>query len=305
MKMAYLPDQTLKHLRQVVGLPDLSETPYQLGQELGRGGMAVVYEAWDTRLERHVALKIIDTLGDATGGDGDALEEAKTLAKLEHPGIVPIYDAGCLRDGRFYCAMRLIQGRRLDAFIAHEKSQFERIRVFQKICDAVGFAHSCGVVHRDLKPQNIMVGKFGEVFVIDWGVAEWLIATGRRRSGVIAGTRQYMAPEQAGGRPDAVDGRADVYSLGVVLKDIIGEEGSRSLAAIANKALAQDPDDRYQHVEDLAADLTRFLDCLPITAYDETPIERARRFAARNRVLLLLLATYAFVRIALFILSRV
>lgn len=303
--MDYLHDRTLNHLRHVIELPDLFDTPYELGQELGRGGMAVVYQAWDTRLERHVALKVIENSTVAGDGLEDALDEAKTLAKLEHPGIAPIYDAGRLSDGRFYCAMRLIHGTRLDAFIEHEASLFQRVRVFQKICDAIAFAHASGVIHRDLKPQNVMVGQFGEVFVIDWGIAEWLVGNRRRLSNTIAGTRQYMAPEQASGHPDTVDGRADIYSLGALLKDIIRKDGSRSLVAIADKALAPDPNDRYQQVEDLAADLVCFLDRLPVTAYDETPIERVRRFAERNKVLLLLLAAYVFVKIALFLLSRV
>jgi serine/threonine protein kinase len=179
----------------------------------------------------------------------------------------------------------------------------ERLRLFQKICEAVAFAHNCGIIHRDLKPQNVMVGSFGEVFVLDWGVAEWLLGSRRERPAAVVGTVRYMAPEQAGDRPEVVDGRADVFALGAILDDVMREDRPRPLAAIARKALAPDPAERYQHVQHLATDITRFLDRLPVTAYDENVLEWARRFAERNRTLLLLLATYLFVRFALFLLS--
>jgi serine/threonine protein kinase len=301
--MQPLSDRALDHLCRVAELPDLSSTPYELGEELGRGGMGVVYAARDARLDRDIAIKVIDPEFGLVHAP-DAMEEAKILARLEHPGIVPIHDCGTLPDGRLYYAMRLVRGERLDAFLVRENSLLERLRAFQKICDAVAFAHSCGIIHRDLKPQNVMVGSFGEVFVIDWGVAEWLVGSRRDRPDAVVGTVRYMAPEQAGERPEATDGRADVFSLGAILDDVMGMDPPPPLAAIANKALAPDPAERYQHVQHLAADLTRFLDRLPVTAYDENLLERIRRFAGRNRVLLLLLATYAFVRFALFFFSR-
>ncbi len=268
--------------------------------------MAVVYRGWDTQLQRTVALKVLEVQPGfhRNTPDDDALHEAKTLARLEHPGIVPIYDAGRLPDGRVYCAMRLVVGERLNAFLAREKNLYERLRVFQKICEVIAFAHHSGVIHRDLKPQNVMVGKFGEVFVIDWGLAEWLTSTPLRAAGLGAGTTRYMAPEQGGEQPEPVDGRADVFSLGAILEDLIGPDAPKPLAAIANKSLAADPIDRYQHVEHLADDLSRFMDRLPVSAYDESLFERLGRFAARHRVLLLLLATYALVQFALFLLSR-
>jgi predicted Ser/Thr protein kinase len=301
--MQFLSDRALDHLRRMAELPDLSGTPYELGEELGRGGMGIIYAARDARLDRYIAIKVIDA--DFGSVDTtDAMEEAKILARLEHPGIVPIYDCGRLPDGRLYYAMRLVRGERLDDVLARENSLLERLRLFQKICDAIAFAHNCGIIHRDLKPQNVMVGSFGEVFVIDWGVAEWLVGSRRERSEAVVGTVRYMAPEQAGERPEMVGGRADVFSLGAILDDVMGRDRSRPLVAIANKALAPDPAERYQHVQHLAADITRFLDRLPVSAYNENLLERARRFAGRNRILLLLLATYAFVRFALFLFSR-
>jgi eukaryotic-like serine/threonine-protein kinase len=114
---------------------------------------------------------------------------------------------------------------------------------------------------------------------------------------------RYMAPEQARERVDSVDGRADIFSLGAILNDVMRRDRPRPLAAIAQKALAPDPVERYQHVQHLAADLKRFLDGLPVSAYDENLLERARRFAEKNRTLLLLLATYALVRFALAVFS--
>jgi eukaryotic-like serine/threonine-protein kinase len=301
--MQFLPHRALDHLRRPARVPDLSGTRYELGEELGTGEMGVVYAARDTRLNRHIAMKVIDADFVALHAGTDPIQEARILASLEHPGIVPIYDTGRLPDGRVYYATRLVQGEFLDAFLARENSLLERVRVFQKICDTVAFAHECGVIHRDLKPQNILVGSFGEVFVTDWGVAEWLMGAGTRGPEPTVGSMRYMAPEQAGERLDSVDGRADIFSLGAVLNDVMRANRPRPLAAIAHKAVAPDPAERYQHVQHLAADLTRFLDGLPVSAYDENLLERVRRFAEKHRTLLLLLATYVLVRFALSVFS--
>src|SRR5438874_1186081 len=167
--MQFLSDRALNDLQRVGQLPDLSGTRYELGEELGRGGIGVVYAARDARLDRYIAIKVIDPDLRPVHA-GDAMEQAKILARLEHPGIIPIYYCGGLPDGRLYYAMRLVRGERLDTFLARENSLLDRLRLFQKICDAVAFAHNSGIIHRDLKPQNVMVGGFGEVFVIDWGV---------------------------------------------------------------------------------------------------------------------------------------
>jgi len=282
-----LPDQTLAHLREVVAQPDLSNTPYEMVDFIGRGGMGAVYRVRDTRLDRHVALKVIDA---------SPLAEARLLAQLEHPGIVPVYDAGTLADGRSYCAMRLVDGVRLDVFLLDEHTLSERLSLFEKICEAVAFAHNCGVIHRDLKPQNVMVGAFGEVVVLDWGVAMWK----ETETGNIAGTPKWMAPEQAAG--GAVDPRTDIFALGLLLSEILGCSAPKPLAAIANKASSAEPEQRYASVELLLAELRRYQDRLRVFAYRESLGEKAVRFAARNSVLLLLLATYVAVRILLFFL---
>jgi len=273
-----LPDRTLDHLRQVVELPDLAGTPYELEAEIGRGGMAVVYQVRDVRLGRSVALKVVE----------EDLAEATTLAHLEHPGIVPLYDAGVLADGRHYYVMRLVRGQRLDEWLATEPPLPARLRVFLRISEAVSFAHSQGVVHRDLKPPNIMTGAFGEVFVMDWGISAI----------PAAGTPGYRAPQSG----DPHDPRIDVYALGRVLEDMTGAAPSPPLRAIAARASAADPGSRYPVVDAMAADVGRFLDGYPVSAYRENAVERLHRFARRNSVLLLLLGAYLVVRLAVFLL---
>src|ERR1700733_7157347 len=153
-----LSDRVLVRLKAAAQLPDLSGTRYGLIEEIGRGGMGVVYLAEDAELGRRVAIKVLE--------DG---REARVLASLEHPGIVPVHEAGVLPDGRSYYAMKLMRGTRLDAFLEKTTHLPDRLRVFQRICEPVAFAHARGVVHHDLKPANIMVGEFGEVLVMDGG----------------------------------------------------------------------------------------------------------------------------------------
>jgi serine/threonine protein kinase len=288
--MSFLPDRALDHLRNVTESPDFSATRYQVEEEIGRGGMGAVYRAWDAQLERRVALKVMDA--------GYVInQEAKLLAQLEHPGLAPVYDSGTLPDGRIYYAMRLIQGRRLDEFLRQESALPARLRLFEKICEAVAFAHNRGVIHCDLKPQNIMVGEFGEVFVVDWGVAR---AIGDA-SQTAAGTAPYMAPEQS--NHQSLDARTDVFALGRILEGLMPDPPPRALAAIARKASAQNPADRYAGVQALAADASRFLDGLPVMAYRDTVPERLARFCRRNQVLLLLLGAYLAVKFLLYFLA--
>src|SRR5580658_7190033 len=149
-----LNDAVLDHLRHVAALPDLTGTRYELESEIGRGGMGVVYAARDRQLDRPVALKILDS---ALAG------EARLIARLEHPAIVPIYEAGTLPDGRTFYAMKLVAGARFDQYLEGGHSLGERLRVIRRAGEALEYAHARGVIHRDLKPQNVMVGEFGEV----------------------------------------------------------------------------------------------------------------------------------------------
>jgi serine/threonine protein kinase len=186
------------------------------------------------------------------------------LARLEHPGIVPVHDVGTLADGRVFYTMKFVQGHRLDRHIETLPSVSERLRLFLRICDAVGFAHAHGVLHRDLKPANIMVGSFGEVLVMDWGLAKLLredvgqtpaagdpeattfakprnasdttsaggsIVTGH---GTVMGTPGYMSPEQARGDVERLDARSDIFSLGALLRFLLTKD-SDSAANAAGK----------------------------------------------------------------------
>jgi len=302
-----ISEPALNRLSAMFRGPDVSGTRYELVSVLGRGGMGVVYLARDTALDREVALKIVDRLVDETharGGNASALaHEARILARLEHPGIVPVHDFGELPDGRLFYAMKRVRGDRLDRWMTSDRDLAERLGVFLRVCDAVAFAHAHGVIHRDLKPENVMVGEFGEVLVLDWGVAADLArdpGLGTRDSQIV-GTPDFMAPEQARGDADA-DHRVDVYALGVVL-ETIGH--AAPLVAIARKARSSDASARYQDVRALAADVSRFLAGRAVGAHRERLVDRLGRVGRRYRLPILLVLTYLVVRVVLLWLFRV
>src|SRR5216683_3592012 len=172
--MKFLSDKAVDRLRQTANTPDVSGTRYQLLERVARGGMGTVYAALDEALERRVALKVLDVPVADDDFARRLNREARVLARLEHPGIVPVHDVGTLSDGRVFYTMKFVEGHRLDKHIESVASTPDRLRIFLRICDAVAFAHARGVLHRDLKPANIMVGPFGEVLVMDWGLAKLL-----------------------------------------------------------------------------------------------------------------------------------
>jgi serine/threonine protein kinase len=172
--VTFLSDATQRHLREVADLPELSGDRYEILGTVGRGGMGSVFVARDRELGREVAVKVLRTPVASPGAVERMAREARILARLEHPGIVPVHDVGALPDGRIFYTMKLVRGRRLDEEAARPLPIAERLRVFGRICEAVAFGHAHGVVHRDLKPENVMVGPFGEVLVMDWGVAKVL-----------------------------------------------------------------------------------------------------------------------------------
>ena len=270
-------DSVLDHLRHVAALPDLTGTRYELESEIGRGGMGVVYRAQDRQLGRPVALKVFDS---ALAG------EAQLIAQLEHPAIVPIYEAGTLPDGRAFYAMKLVTGARLDRFAAGPASLAERLRVIRRAGEALAFAHRRGAIHRDLKPQNVMVGEFGEVYVMDWGVD------------AVAGTPGFRAPEAR------LDSRSDIYGLGALLLFVLPAPAPPALRAIAAKAMNADPAARYSDAAALLADLERFQEGLAVEAWPEPLWHRLRRFGSRNAVFLWRLGAYATVKFALFFLRN-
>jgi serine/threonine protein kinase len=302
-EVPYLPDDVIGHLRDVVVVPDFSATRYELLGEIGRGGMGTVYAGRDKQLDRRVALKVLNML-DPSGQAAERMaEEARVLARLEHPGIVPVHDLGTLPDGRIFYAMKLVDGTRLDLYAKTAATLHERLRLFSRICETVAFAHAHGIIHRDLKPENMMVAQFGEVLVLDWGVAK--IAGSRTTSSAVIGTPGYMAPEQAAGATDQVDARSDVFSLGIVLQALAAPlPVPKRLQAIWRKAAASDRSVRYATALELSADVERFLAGEPVLAYRESALERLGRLASRHHTLVLLVAAYLVMRILLFFFTR-
>ncbi len=313
----WLSDSAIERLREAADSPDLAGTRYRLIDKIGQGGMGGVFRVEDTTLDRQVALKVISVSGGDSNWSARLVQEARVIASLEHPGIVPVHDAGVLADGRPFYTMKLVQGKRLDEHIATVPAVSDRLRIFLRICDAVAFAHAHGVLHRDLKPGNVMVGRFGEVLVMDWGLSKLVgspsgPATGQAADapvaeivgsgtahGSVLGTPGYMAPEQTRGQ-SSVNERADIYSLGAVLQFLLVDASPqpipRALVGIRRQAMAADPEDRYPSVEDLAGDVAHFLDGLPVSAYPEGPLARAWRWSVRNRAWILLLLVYMVTR---------
>jgi serine/threonine-protein kinase len=206
--------------------------------------MGEVYRCVDDVLQRDLAIKVLRT---ELLGNSDAeerfLREARLTGSLQHPGIVPVYNLGRLADGRACYTMKLVRGRTLADLLRQERSGEPLLAVVEKVCQAVAFAHSKGVIHRDLKPSNVMVGEFGEVQVMDWGLAKQLSraepapptdeatevetvglveeAAGLTRAGAALGTPSYMPPEQAAGDWDIVDECAYVFALGAILCEVL------------------------------------------------------------------------------------
>jgi serine/threonine protein kinase len=291
-----LDDAALARLRAVADVPDLGDR-YEVRAPIGHGGSSVVYAAFDRALAREVAVKVADAYRDDPPVAEPLAREARILAALEHPGIVPVHDTGVTPDGRAFYVMTLVRGAGLAAAAA-TLSLPARIALFLKVCDTVAFAHAHGVVHRDLKPQNVMVGPFGEVLVLDWGVAATL--DGREAPAgppAVVGTPGFMPPEQAAAA--RVDQRADVFALGALLDGLVGPAPPRPLAAVVERARSARPDDRYASVPALQADVRRYLDGLAVTAYAEPFAERVTRLIDRYRVPIGLVAAYVVMRIVL------
>lgn len=287
-----ISDRVVDRLREAAAWPEL-DARYEITGIAGHGGMGTVYEARDHVLDRDVAVKVLD-VADQSGSRAVRLQrEAHILARLDHPGIVPVHDAGILEDGRAFYVMKLVQGRRLDDLVRIGAPVSVRLDAFSRVLDAVAFAHAHGIVHRDLKPENIMVGEFGEVYVMDWGVAQDASGDSER---VVVGTPGFMAPEQE--RADAVDHRADIFALGALLAQLAAD-APPALSAIARKAGAADPGGRYQAVEELASDLDRFRDQDPVEAYQEPLAERLVRLYRRYELPILLLVAYVVMRFVL------
>jgi tRNA A-37 threonylcarbamoyl transferase component Bud32 len=216
---------------------------YEILGELGRGGMGVVYRARHLALDRPVAIKFLRPELARASAARRFREEARVTGQLAHPAIPPVHDFGELPDGRPFLVMKLIKGRTLaDLLDENGRDRGALVAAFALVCQGVAYAHARGVIHRDLKPANLMVGAFGEVQVMDWGLAKVLgapahdsatepaddateIRTGRAgevtHAGSVMGTPAYMSPEQAGGEVDKIDARSDVFGLGAILCAIL------------------------------------------------------------------------------------
>jgi eukaryotic-like serine/threonine-protein kinase len=341
--MKSLSDKAIERLRAGADEPDLAGTRYRLLERVARGGMGVVYAAEDEKLERRVALKVLDVPGTDSDLANRLMREARVLARLEHPGIVPVHDVGTLADGRVFYTMKFVEGQRLDKFIEGVESVQDRLRLFLRICEAVAFAHARGVLHRDLKPANIMVGPFGEVLVMDWGLAKILrgdsqspdlaadpeatilekpkqpdketdstkssVITGH---GTVMGTPGYMSPEQARGEVEVLDTRSDIFSLGALLRFILTQKTAagiaprldRSLEAICSKATAEQRESRYSAVQELGQDVSRYLDGLAVGAHRESIFEKVARFYRRYRFFILLILAYLVMRVVLLLVLK-
>ncbi|MHC5081889.1 MAG: protein kinase domain-containing protein, partial [Planctomycetota bacterium] len=297
--------------------PDSGKTlgPYRILEEIGRGGMGVVYKAFHPQLKRTVALKVLIAGEDATE---EAIKrfhrEAEAVAKLgHHPNIVPVHDIG--REGRQnYFAMHYVEGKPLDRMIDDgDVAPKKAASIAKRVANGLAHAHSHGVLHRDIKPANILVDEAGEPQITDFGLAKDVTSESKMtRSGVTLGTPQYMPPEQANGILDAIDERSDVYSLGATLYEMLTLrppfEGStvleviqkvvsadpvsprrgnpsipRDLETICLKCIEKDPARRYPGSADLAEDLGRFLEGSPIQARPVSVAERILRRVRRNR----------------------
>ena len=253
---------------QAANLPSIPG--YAILGEIARGGMGVVYAANDLALDREVAIKMV--LGsDHDGTTQRFVRESKITAKLPHPGIPPVHALGVLPDGDPFLAMKLIRGQTFQVLLkSKDRSPASLLQIFEQIAQAVGFAHSKGIIHRDLKPANVMVGEFGEVQVMDWGLAKQsndddrLAATrsgaveapDATRDGTIMGTPAYMPPEQA--RGEQVDARADVFALGAILCEILTGKPpytkGQSAQEVIVQAAAGDVEGAFQRLDQSGTD---------------------------------------------------
>ncbi len=283
---------------------------YELRDTLGAGGMGEVVRAFDPRLHREVAMKRVKQTAQSPELRARLLREARITATLNHPGIVPVLDVGELDDGRLFYTMRLIAGRTLDQ--VGDLPLARRLRHVLDAVQAVAYAHANDVIHRDLKPQNILVGAFGETLVVDWGLARRLHQTIEpvaaqglpsdatepdshselTRLGAVLGTEQWMSPEQA--RGEQLGPTADVYALGAVLVEVItggrgdwvvlaGQIEDARLQAIAWRCLSEHPVDRYPTAGALAEDLAAWLDGDRVSAYRYTWRDELSSWIDRHR----------------------
>src|SRR5262249_53956605 len=317
---SFLRSPLARSRRKAEAPPLPSIARYRLVRVLGEGGMGTVYEAEQDNPRRTVALKVIRPGLVAPALLKRFAREAQILGLLHHPGIASIYEASVAEDGQPFFAMEFVRGEPLDVYARrHGLDAAARLGLLARVCDAVQHAHECGVVHRDLKPSNILVDQAGQPRVLDFGVARALDdelrgSTDCTRTGQLIGTPGYMSPEQVAADPARLDRRSDVYTLGVILFEllagrppyslehlplaevarVIGEQEPARLGAldarcrgdvetIVGKALEKEPARRYPSAAELAADIRRHLAHEPIRARPPSALYRLERVARRPK----------------------
>lgn len=283
--------------------PRVSGSRYVIEGEVARGGMGVVLRATDRLLQRTVALKVPREAQDLAALHRLEME-GKLVAGLQHPAILSVYDAGVLPDGRPFFAMALLPSQTFAAAIETAPTPEARLRLLPRlatVAEGVAAAHRLGVVHRDLKPENVLLGELGETVIIDWGIARRL---NDGRPGASEGTRGYAAPEQERGEPPAL--ASDVFSLGVILQELIGDDGPAELRSVARECLKVDPAQRPRAA--LVAECLRArVGAERVALHDYSLAELASRWSQRHRtavsvgaaavVLLALVSTFAALRV--------
>jgi Tol biopolymer transport system component len=324
----------------------ISEYPdiegYKIIEPLGEGGMGIVWRAEQLSTRREVALKLlISQRVDSVKAQARFQREVELTARLDHPNIARIYDSG-LHQGMYYYAMELIEGIPLDQYVRNQNfSRTQILALMQKVCQAVLYAHLRAVIHRDLKPSNIIISPDGQPHILDFGLAKALLDEDEELTisveGQIAGTPAYMSPEQASGYRSQLDTRTDVYSLGVILFELLTGQSPHDLSfsmfdllrqissgnirrpsevdksidgeleAILLKALAHNPEERYASAGALAKDISNYLDEEPLDARVPTTLYFLRKKAYKYKkqvgitaaVLVVILVTFitAYTRI--------